>query len=72
MAAVCHVTIMMRRHGNSQGKRSKIMVALKKLTLGVLLEYFKLTTERVIYIYIYIEREREIAAIVLESNCLFI
>ncbi len=46
VAVVCHVTIMTRRNGNSKGKRSKIMVALKKLTLGVPLEYFKLTTER--------------------------
>ncbi len=47
VAAVCHVTIMTLRHGNSKGKRSKIMVALKKLTLGGPLEYLKLTTEKV-------------------------
>jgi len=38
---------MTRPHGNNKGKRSKITVALKILTLGGQLEYFKLTLERV-------------------------
>ncbi len=47
VSAVCHVTSMARCHGKSKGKRSKITVALKKLTLGGQLEYFKLTSKRV-------------------------
>ncbi len=34
VAAVCHVTIMARHHGNSKGKCSKITVALKKTHSG--------------------------------------
>lgn len=49
VAAVFHVTNMTRCHGNIKGERSKITVALKNLTLGSQLEYFKLKCERVNY-----------------------